>query len=771
MPVVGWRIRVRGVVQGVGFRPHVWRLARDDRLAGQVLNDGAGVVIEAWGAAAALESFLRRLREAPPPLARIDAIEREALGGAPPYPDFRIVESREGAVSTGVVPDAATCPECLAEIFDPANRRYRYAFTNCTHCGPRLSIIRAIPYDRANTAMAGFTMCAECAAEYGDPADRRFHAQPNACPVCGPQLWLEDRRGPIECDDPITEVAERLTAGGIAAIKGIGGFHLACDARNEGVVAELRRRKRRESKPLAVMARNVSQITGFCAISPAELELLGGPAAPIVLLDKVEDMLAPSVAPGQGRIGVMLPYTPLHHLLMAAVEGPLVMTSGNLSEEPQATANEDARARLSGISDCWLMHDRDIVNRLDDSVMRLDKPGPQILRRARGLAPDPLPLASGFSHARLLLAMGGELKSSFCLLKDGQAIVSQHLGDLEEAATHADYRKAIGLFRDTFRFEPECVAVDLHPDYHSTRWGEALAEETGARLVRVQHHHAHLASCLAEHGMEPADDATLGIVLDGLGLGTDQTIWGGEILLGGYGGFQRVGHFAPVALPGGAQAMREPWRNTVAHLAAAFGEDWQGRIAGTTVARMLAERPVAMIEQMIRQGVNAPLSSSAGRLFDAMAAALGVCPDRQGYEGEAAMALEALAAPHLRHAGPYSIDVEAEGGPRIIAWHDLWAAVIDDLNSGVETGVIAARFHLGLADMLARVATAIAEAAGITRLALSGGVMQNRIVLESLHGALTERGFEVLTQSRVPANDGGLSLGQAVVAAVSDQGE
>ena len=765
MAVTGRRIRVRGLVQGVGFRPHVWRLAREAGLSGHVLNDGAGVSIHVWGEPATLGAFLDRLEKDAPLLARIDGIDTETLAIGPPYLDFRILESEEGAVSTGVVPDAATCPDCLAEIFDPANRRHGYAFTNCTHCGPRLSIVKAIPYDRANTSMADFEMCPDCTREYGDPADRRFHAQPNACPVCGPQLWLEDEAGRVECDNPIDEVAARLKAGGIAAIKGIGGFHLACDATNEEAVAELRRRKRRATKPFALMARNVSQIRRFCAVTHREEELLEAVSAPIVLLDNAEDRLASSIAPGQRRTGFMLPYAPLHHLLTAAVDAPLVMTSGNLSDEPQAIDNDDARIRLAGIADCWLMHDRDIVNRLDDSVMRIDAPGPQVLRRARGLAPEPIPLAPRFADAPPVLAMGGELKSTFCILKAGRAIVSQHLGDLEEAATHADYRKAIALYRDIFRFDPAVIAVDLHPDYLSTQWGEALAAETGARLVRVQHHHAHLASCLAEHGVEPGDDRTVGIVLDGLGLGGDGTIWGGEILLGGYGGFTRAAHFAPVALPGGAQAMREPWRNAVAHLRVAFGAAWREETTGTPLEAMLEDKPVDVIGQLISKGVNAPLSSSAGRLFDAVAAALGICADRQHYEGQAAMEMEALAAPHLDDAAGYPVTVSGEGQCRILSWAPLWQALTCDLKNSVEAGVIAAKFHLGLATALADIADAIADEAGIRRIALSGGVMQNRILLETLHRRLAGQGFDILVQSRVPANDSGLSLGQAAVAA------
>jgi len=763
----GRQIRVRGLVQGVGFRPHVWRLATGAGLSGHVLNDGAGVTIEAWGSGDALDAFLVRLETEAPPLARIDAVEWQALEGQGPGGVFRIEKSAGGAISTGVVPDAATCPDCLAEIFDPDNRRFGYAFTNCTHCGPRLSIVRSIPYDRAKTSMSVFPMCEECAREYEDPADRRFHAQPNACPVCGPQLWLENGQSRMDCADPIKEIARLLKVGAIVAIKGIGGFHLACDATSDRAVAELRRRKRRAAKPLAVMAKNASQIRRFCAVSEEEENLLEVRSAPIVLLRNSGEALAEGVAPGQVQTGFMLPYSPLHHLLMAALDRPIVLTSGNLSDEPQAIDNEDARERLSGIADYWLMHDRDIVNRLDDSVMRMDAPGPQILRRARGLAPEPLRLADAFRDAPAVLAMGGELKSTFCLLKDGQAIPSQHMGDLEEAATHADYRKAIALYRDIFRFDPAVIAVDIHPDYLSTQWGAALAEETGAKLVPVQHHHAHLASCLAEHRVEPGGDLTVGIVMDGLGLGADGTLWGGEFLLGGYGGFERAGHFLPVALPGGVQAMREPWRNTVAHLIAAFGDNWRERIAAPPFAGMIDGKQIGIIEQMVAKGLNAPLSSSAGRLFDAVAAMLGVCAERQHYEGQAAMEMEALVGDHPEDTDAYPVATESINGTIMLSWAPLWNALLEDLGRGIEAGVIAGRFHAGLADALGETAVRIAQSAGTQRIALSGGVMQNRVLVETLHANLSREGFDVLVQSRVPANDGGLSLGQAAIVALS----
>ncbi len=771
MPVFGRRIRVRGQVQGVGFRPHVWRLAKTLGLSGHVLNDGDGVAVEAWGPASSLEAFVERIEVEAPPMAAIRSVEWQPLSGSAATGPFRIVESRSGAVTTDIAPDAATCAECLAEVVDIEDRRYGYAFANCTNCGPRLSIMTSVPYDRAGTSMAVFDMCPLCKREYDDPANRRFHAQPNACAQCGPRLWIEDATGPVPSIDALAEVAAHLQAGAIVAIKGIGGFQIACAARNADAVAELRRRKRRAEKPFAVMARDLGQIARFAMVSPGEAGMLASAAAPIVLMEKAGEHLAPGIAPGLSRIGFMLPNSPLHHLLMRILADPIVLTSGNLSDEPQAISNETARTRLATIADYWLMHDRDIVNRLDDSVMRIDACGPTMLRRARGLAPAALQLAKGFGSTPAILAMGGALKSTFCLLKDGQAIPSQHLGDLENATTYADYRRTLDLYRRLFRFDPDVIAVDLHPDYLSTRLGRALATETGARLVEVQHHHAHMASCLAEHGLAPGEDASVGIVLDGLGLGADGTIWGGEILVGGYAGVRRAAQFQPVALPGGAQAIRQPWRNTVAHLAAALGEDWFDCIADTSLGAQLSGRPVATILHMIERRVNAPLSSSAGRLFDAVAAAVGLCPERQSYEGQAAMELEALALPHLAAAGAYPIAVETVDGVSVFSWAPLWRTLVSDLRAAVTPGVISARFHLGLAAALVETAARIAEGAGIGRIALSGGVLQNRVLLDTLHAGMTAAGLDVLVQSRVPPNDGGLSLGQAAIAAVSAQAD
>lgn len=756
---------MRGRVQGVGFRPYVWQLAQDVGLRGHVLNDGTGVRIDVWGDADDLDQFQLRLKQSPPPLAQISGVTATNLAGLATQNRFAITDSLSGPVATEITPDAATCPACRAEIFDPMNRRYAYPFTNCTHCGPRLSIVRGVPYDRALTSMLAFPMCKDCQTEYENPADRRFHAQPNACPACGPQIWLEDADGRLGSADPISEMAHRLMKGQIVAIKGIGGFHLACDATNEQAVLRLRRRKSRVAKPFALMARDIAQVRGFCYVSEAEAALLSTPIAPIVLLARRNDTTLEGVAPALDRIGVMLPHTPLHHILMAQLTGPLVMTSGNRAQTPQATSNDAARTDLAGITDVWVMHNRDIVNRLDDSLMRVDTNGPSILRAGRGVSPAQIALPDAFGGASPVLAMGAELKSTFCLFKDAQAIPSAHIGDLTTAETYADFQSKIALYRALYDVTPAVIAVDLHPDYLSTRFGYQLARDSGARLITVQHHHAHMASCLAEHGVAPDGTRSVGVILDGSGLGTDGTIWGGEFLLGDYGGFERKAHFQPIALPGGDQAAREPWRNLVSHLHAAFGESWQRHIAGTPLVAMLDDQPVGLITQMIAQRVNTPLASSAGRLFDAVAAALGIAFARQHYEGQAAMELEALIGGEEPTEG-YPAAVSATG---VISWAPLWAALLNDLRSGVARSIIAARFHAGLAVAIAALAARIAHEAEVTLIVLSGGVMQNRILRHRIETSLTAQKFTVLCQHKLPANDGGISLGQASIAAIEAQ--
>ena len=767
-------IRVSGIVQGVGFRPTVWRLANECGIVGRVWNDTEGVSIHAWGSPESLEKLVQRLQAEPPPLSRIESIVRTTLDEAEEVPgEFQIVGSREGEIRTGVAADAATCPACLAEVLDPANRRYRYPFTNCTHCGPRLSIVRAIPYDRANTSMAAFPMCPQCRAEYDDPADRRFHAQPNACGDCGPRVWLADADGKVLLPDAggdVIETAARLIrAGSILAIKGIGGIHLACDAGNDRAVDRLRARKHRYHKALALMARDIAMVARFAQVNETEAALLRDRAAPIVVLNAAGEPLAAGVAPGQNTLGFMLPYTPLHHLLMQGMTRPLVLTSGNRSDEPQTIDNEDARRRLERIADYYLLHDRDIVNRLDDSVLRVAAGTPRFLRRARGYAPQPILLPEAFAAAGQLLAMGGELKNTFCLLKAGRAILSQHIGDLEDAVTFRDYHHNLELYRRLFDHRPVCIAVDQHPDYLSTRLGREQAQAVGLPLVEVQHHHAHIAACLAEHARPPDTGPVLGVVLDGLGFGEDGTFWGGEFLLADYAGYRRLARFRPIPMPGGAQAMREPWRNTWAHLYAAFGwEPVRERYPDLDIVRFLATKPLEGLQTMAGKGLNSPMASSCGRLFDAVAAAIGVCRDYVSHEGQAAMELESLAAPgfhgEARRGYPYDIREEEL---RTLEWPRLWEALLEDLRRGVAPATIAARFHQGLVHAVAETAVALCHESGLDTVALGGGVFQNRLLLEGVIEVLRRANVRVLSPEKVPANDGGLALGQAAIAAAS----
>jgi len=752
------QIRLRGLVQGVGFRPFVWRLARELGLTGQVANDAQGVLIAAWGPPAALDALQTRLRAEAPPLSRITALESTPLAAAPP-PSFTIAASGQGAAPlTQISPDAATCPACLAEVQTPAERRHAYPFANCTHCGPRLTIARAIPWDRTQTSMADFPLCPACAAEYANPADRRFHAQPIACPTCGPHLWLEGAGEGTNHPDPIPTAAALLRAGHILAIKGLGGFHLACDALNQAALHTLRQRKARDAKPFALMA-TLAQAEALCTISPAARALLTSPAAPIVLLPiRPGSAIPPGLAPDQDHLGIMLPATPLHHHLLAAVAGPLVMTSGNLSDEPPATTNTQARTHLAPIADALLLHNRPIENRLDDSLLALDEADTPIpLRRARGYAPAPIALP--FENLPETLAMGGELKATFALIRGGEAILSPHIGDLEHAAALDDYRAILALYRRLFAFTPKIIAIDAHPGYLSSQLGEALATETGARLIRVPHHHAHMAACLADNAIPPGE-IHLALLLDGLGLGPDGALWGGELLRGDYTTATRLAHLPAVPLIGGAAAMKEPWRNLLAHLRHALGPDWRAQSA-PLLAHLPDPARLSLAESMIDTATLCPPCSSAGRLFDAVAAALGLAPPRLSHEGQAAMALETLARPFALREAPWPI-------PPANSLAALWRALLSDLAKGIAPGRIAARFHLTLAQWLAD--TAAAQATPGQRVALSGGVMQNRILLSALRAALRAHGLIPLAHTQVPANDGGLSLGQGVIAALQGRG-
>ena len=778
-PFQALEVRVRGRVQGVGFRPTLWRMAHDLGLAGEVLNDSEGVLLRVGGDRTRLTAFLEGIERKLPPLARVDSIETRIYAG-PLSSEFRIVKSSSSKTHTQIAPDAAICAACIVELRDNGNRHYRYPFTSCTHCGPRLSIVTAIPYDRATTTMAPFALCSDCRAEYYNPNDRRFHAEAIACPSCGPKATLFALSGSGCFDHSAIDEVERAAVlvrnGEIIAIKGIGGYHLACDAGNAEAVTRLRQLKRRPTKPLALMARDLEVIRRYCTISPEEEQQLTGMQAPIVLLRADGSRQLPeAVAPGVNMLGFMLPTTPLHLLLMQNMDGPVVMTSGNISKEPPIIDDAEAREQLAGIAAYALTHDRRIANRVDDSVVRVMDGKPRILRRARGFAPCPIKLPPEFADAPELLAMGGELKATFCLLKQGQAILSQHQGDLENAATYRDYQKNLVLYRQIFSHEPAALVVDLHPEYLSSKYGRAEARKHALRLLEVQHHHAHVAACLAENRYPLGARPVLGIVLDGLGFGDDETIWGGEFLLADYRDYCRLARLKPIAMPGGAQAVREPWRNLYAHLAEAF--EWERLtvlFSGLDFHAHLNSKPRALLDTMIAKQMNAPRASSCGRLFDAVAAALGVCRERQTYEGEAAIRLEALA-----ESAPSSASDAATAYPFAISYlpsglleldpAPMWTALLGDLARDLPGSAVALRFHHGLAAILVETAKRLARNdTGMPRfdaVALSGGCFQNRILFESVAAQLRVMGFVVLTHAEVPANDGGLSLGQAAIAA------
>ena len=799
------RARVRGTVQGVGFRPFVYRLAHEESLGGYVLNDQHGVLLEVEGSVERIERFMARLVGELPPLATVDEITAETLPTAGDA-DFRIAaSSARGTPDALVTVDSATCADCLRELFDPADRRYRYPFTNCTNCGPRFTIVRGVPYDRPLTTMAGFSMCEACRGEYEDPADRRFHAQPNACPVCGPRVSLlaaSDRRDLGGGEDPLRRAARRLAEGAILAVKGLGGYHLACDARDAGAVAALRARKHREDKPFALMVRDVEAARGLCALGPAEERLLLAPARPIVLAPRrFEANVADAVAPGAPELGCMLAYTPLHHLLLAELaeasgrEPVLVMTSGNVSDEPIAYRDPDALERLAPIADAFLVHDRPIQTRTDDSVVRVvaGAAGPDsarlaVLRRARGYVPARLglPIACG----RPLLACGAEQKNTFCVAKDSHAWVSHHIGDLEHEATLRAFREGIEHFERLFAVAPEVVAYDLHPGYLSTSYA---LERDGAAHVGIQHHHAHLAACLAEHGV---DAPALGLIFDGTGYGTDGTVWGGELLVGDLREFERVGSLRPVRMPGGTAAIRQPWRMAYAWAAATGGDDAgetneaSGTSAGETGAggtragetgaggsgagippipvhlrgRVDETRWRAMAGVTASDAVS-PVTTSMGRLFDAVGALCGVRAEIS-YEGQAAVELEALAAMGGRVGAPaYELELAIAGDSLVLDPRSLLRAVIADLDAGAAPADVAAGFHGAVARGAVAAACRVASERGLGTVVLSGGVFQNRRLLEGTAAALTRAGLRVLVPERLPVNDGGISYGQAAIAA------
>jgi hydrogenase maturation protein HypF len=747
------KLEIEGAVQGVGFRPFVYRLARELRLDGWVSNDGRGVVIEAEGAPADLDRFVERLAAENPVPSVIRALRGKRLEPRG-YRSFRIRASHDrGAKSTQLLPDIATCSACLSEVSDPCDRRAGYPFTNCTHCGPRFSIIRSLPYDRDGTTMKRFTLCDACRAEYQDPVDRRFHAQPNACPSCGPRLALWSAKGDVVAGGvaALDEAVRSLRRGAILAVKGLGGFHLMVDARNGGSIARLRRKKPRREKPLALMVRDLDQAAALCRIDAEARSVLSSPEAPILLLPRRSDApVHESVAPGNRWLGVMLPYTPLHHLLLQGAGIPLVATSGNLTDEPMR----------------FLVHDRPIARHVDDSVAWIVRGETRLLRRARGYAPRPVLLAD---EMPTILGVGAHLKSTVALSVGRQVFLSQHIGDMENPEALEAFERIIEDFERLYEATPAVVAHDLHPDYLSTRWAQERAAETkdaagsSPRLVAVQHHHAHLAACLAEN---ECTGPALGVTWDGSGYGPDGSVWGGEFLLGTAASYRRVAHLRPFRLPGGETAIREPRRSALALLYELDGENAFGEERLVPVRSFRAEER-SLLARMLERGVNAPWTTSAGRLFDAVAALIGPW-QRTSFEGQAAMGLEQMADRGAND--PYPLDVAAgetsessatEPPPLVLDWEPLLRSVLDDLRRGVPADIIASRFHAALAEAIVRVAGIVGEPV----VALSGGCFQNRLLIERIVPRLEESGFRVLLHRQVPPNDGGISLGQVAVAA------
>jgi len=748
-------ILARGIVQGVGFRPFVYTLATRLKLSGTVRNTSRGVEIAITGQPEAVDAFIQELRQSPPPLARIDAVEIQESEPVSRM-GFVILDSQpEPGEFLPVSPDIAVCNDCKRELFDPTDRRYRYPFINCTNCGPRFTIIRDIPYDRPLTSMSGFKMCPKCQAEYDNPADRRFHAQPTACSVCGPSIaYTQVGKTTVYQEEALATARDLLKRGGILAVKGLGGCHLACDASNLQSVETLKQRKHHSEKPLAMMAFELPVIEKYCSVSEPERTLLESPQHPIVLLDRKRNIsIAPGVASGLDTYGFMLPYTPLHLLLMEPMPDfpeVLVMTSGNLSEEPIAYEDADAEKRLAVIAEGFLSHDRPIHMRADDSVLRVIDGAPYFIRRARGYAPDPLLLPETMP---CILGAGAELKNSFCLTRDTYAFVSHFIGDLENYETLSSYEDTIAHYEKLFKIEPQYYACDLHPDYLATQYANERACREDKPLIQVQHHHAHLAACLAENGWH-SDEPVIGLTFDGTGYGTDGAIWGGEVLVGNYAGFDRALHLSYMPLPGGDQAIRKPARTALAYLAAS-GLAWQAEFAPV---RALSEQERKAIDGQLKHQINTVRTSSLGRLFDAISALAGIC-QASSYEGQAAILLEA--AVDMDEKGSYLLEIAGNE----IAVIPLMQAVVADLNAGISSSRIAARFHNALAEMALTACEKLRGEHGLKSVALSGGVWQNRTLLNSTLTKLRQAGFTILLHRRLPPNDGCIALGQALVAA------
>ncbi len=750
------QILVRGIVQGVGFRPYVFSLARRRALKGQVLNNTTGVLIDVEGEGCTIEEFINDIKTNSPPLSLIESVERNDNLDLAYYQDFRIVESAlNGGHLTSVSADIATCADCLRELFDPQDRRYLYPFINCTNCGPRFTIIEGIPYDRAQTTMRDFEMCAACRAEYENPLDRRFHAEPTACPRCGPRLKLTDASGcEVEVNafqDINARVRLLLSSGKIIVIKGIGGFHLACDALNVKAVERLRQRKYREDKPFALMAKSVAVIREYCRVSQPEQDLLASERRPVVLLEKRDDVHLPgAVAPRLQTLGFMLPYSPLHHLIFENLERPLVMTSGNVSDEPICYGDQDAIRRLNKIADYFLFHDRRIHIRTDDSVARVHSGREMILRRSRGYAPAPIKTA--FKFEQEILACGAELKNTFCLTRDDYAFVSHHVGDLENLETLRSFREGIEHHQRLFHLHPEVVAYDLHPEYLSTKYALALDEKQ--TKIGVQHHHAHIASCMADNQIE---GEVIGVAMDGLGFGTDGRMWGGEFFVANFLDAERIAHLQYMPMPGGAKAIREPWRMAALYLHRALGDDFLN--LKIPFVQNLDRRAWTTLRRMTETGTNSPETSSMGRLFDAVSSLLGL-RNAVNYEGQAAIELETIA----ERSCTESYEFEIDAGAGVVKAEALIRQAVEDLLGGLSPQKVSAKFHLGVVRLIGTIARHVRDERRLSRVVLSGGVFQNMFLLKNVCRMLKRDGFEVFTHSRVPTNDGGISLGQAAIA-------
>ncbi len=768
------RIHITGIVQGVGFRPFVYNLANKYNLKGYCLNDSEGVLIEVEGEE--VESFIDELSASPPPLSKIESLTAGAASGNTLCNDFSIRDSlgREGGF-TLISPDIAPCPDCLRELFDPGDRRYLYPFINCTNCGPRYSIIQDIPYDRPNTTMSQFRMCLQCGSEYLDPHDRRFHAQPNACPECGPQVELmvaNPRFAVKERKDPIRATIEMLKQGAIVAVKGLGGFHLCCNALNHAAATRLREKKRRSNKPFAIMTPDINTVRSFCSVSDEEGALLEDRTRPIVILDKnASGAISEAVAPGNRTLGVMLPYTPLHYLLFyyalerhTPAPSPhftaLVMTSGNLSGEPIVISNKGAEDKLSSLADAFLVHNRDIYMRVDDPVVKVEGKTPHVFRRARGFVPMTIDMGEEVGE---ILACGADLKNTFCLTKGRNAILSQHIGYLDNYEAEKFFTETLNNLKKTFRVRPRIIAHDMHPDYLSASFARDYALQNSIPdelCIPVQHHHAHIAGCMAEHGLR---EEVIGVAFDGTGYGQDGNIWGGEFLIADRKDFTRKAHFGYVPLPGGDSAVKEPWRTAISYLYNTFGDSAFDALP--QFFSRFGTRDAETIIKMITGKINAPLTSSAGRLFDAVSSVLGL-RDRITFEGEAAIDLEMAAYKCTTgNKGPYPYEIQATGGRQLaIDVKPMIKSIAGDLKRGTGVSEIAYRFHYTLADIIAKVSEDLREESGIGDVVMSGGVFQNSLLLGAAVESLTKKGFRVWTHGKVPANDGGISLGQAAVA-------